>query len=207
MLRAALRASFAGFSSVVSLTAPADARTAQLTPSQAEGPFYPVRVPTDHDGDLLVSGTGGHPAGSPLHLSGQVRNARGSPLTEVRVEIWQCDANGIYNHPAQPGVEHFDAAFQGFGAVDVDADARYQFLTIVPVPYPGRPPHIHVKLIRKGNTLLTTQLYLRGHPDNQRDWLLQRLLPSRRAALTLNLQPVALANGRSGHAANFDFVV
>src|SRR5438105_791337 len=47
---------------------------------------------------------------------------------------------------------------------------EYRFRTIKPVPYPGRPaPHIHFK-VKKGNReLLTSQIFIAGHPGNGRD--------------------------------------
>lgn len=61
----------------------------------------------------------------------------------TRVEIWQCDAGGRYHHVGEPE-QVLDAGFQGFGAVTTDAEGRYRFRTIKPVPYPGRTPHIHL---------------------------------------------------------------
>jgi protocatechuate 3,4-dioxygenase beta subunit len=57
-------------------------------------------------------------------------------------------------------------AFQGYGRAEVDRDGRYAFRTIRPVPYPGRTPHIHVKVTAPGTSTLTTQLYL---PDSARN--------------------------------------
>ena len=64
-----------------------------------------------------------------------------------------------------------DPAFQGFGRVLTDADGRYRFRTMRPAPYTGRTPHIHVKLRLGTRTLLTTQVYVRGDPGNERDML------------------------------------
>ena len=49
------------------------------------------------------------------------------------------------------------------------ANGEYLFRTIKPVPYPGRTPHIHYKVKRGGKELLTTQLFIKGHPGNERD--------------------------------------
>ena len=51
----------------------------------------------------------------------------------------------------------------GFGAQVTDNKGAYEFQTLVPVPYPGRPPHIHTKLWNGQVELLTTQVYLEGH--------------------------------------------
>lgn len=128
------------------------------TASQQTGPYYPVQ-PIPLRDDLLLDADY---AGDELSLSGRVLALDAGPLADIRVEIWQCDARGIYPHPNAPGHEEFDRAFAGHGAVVTDAQGRYRFRTIMPVPYTGRPPHIHVRLKRDAKILLTTQLYLRG---------------------------------------------
>lgn len=134
------------------------------TQSQQTGPYYPIE-PIPLRDDLLLDAS---VAGDELLLSGQVLAPGGGPLASVRVEIWQCDARGVYSHPKAPRHEEFDTAFAGHGAVVSDSRGRYGFRTIMPVPYTGRPPHIHVRLKRDAKTLLTTQLYLRGSggPEN-----------------------------------------
>ena len=59
------------------------------TPRQAEGPFYPLRLPGDQDNDLVsVKGAQGTAKGEIAHLSGRILDANGRPLRGVRVEIW-----------------------------------------------------------------------------------------------------------------------
>src|SRR6185369_2403902 len=85
------------------------------TPSQTEGPFYPTAVPADSDNDLVqVHGQAARAMGTILHLQGRVLDASGKPLAGALVEIWQCDAQGLYDHPRQPGRERRDIAFQGY---------------------------------------------------------------------------------------------
>ena len=127
------------------------------TQSQQTGPYYPVE-PIPLRNDLLLSEDY---AGEELILRGKVLALDAGTLANVRVEIWQCDANGVYPHPNAPGQENFDAAFAGQGATITDASGSYNFRTLMPVPYTGRPPHIHVRLKTNRRTLLTTQLYLR----------------------------------------------
>ncbi len=134
------------------------------TPADAEGPFYPVRFPEDRDGDLTrVAGHARAAQGTPLLLSGRVFLADGTPLADVRVELWQCDATGHYHHVDgdRPG----DPDFQGYGVVVTDAQGRYAFRTIRPVPYASRPAHLHFKLAHPAAVPLTTQLYVRGDGD------------------------------------------
>ncbi|MGR5078913.1 dioxygenase family protein [Photobacterium swingsii] len=138
--------------------------TSSLTPSQAEGPFYPV-VPILSRSNMIINARG--LIGKPMTLHGQVRNRQGQPLHGVKVEIWQCDGAGIYDHPQQANHASFDSNFAGFGSVKTDSKGQYAFQTLVPVPYNDRPPHIHVKLWQKDRELLTTQLYLKGQTGNE----------------------------------------
>src|SRR5438477_2046630 len=69
------------------------------TPAQTEGPFYPDRLPLDTDNDLLILTDALTPAvGTITHLTGKILDARGEPIRNAAVEIWQCDANGVYLH-------------------------------------------------------------------------------------------------------------
>jgi protocatechuate 3,4-dioxygenase beta subunit len=171
------------------------------TPAQTEGPFYPVELPADTDGDLLQQGDVRYARGEPAWLDGRVVDVGGAPLAGAVVEIWQCDADGHYRHPGDGN--RADPAFQGFGRVELDRDGRCRFRTLKPVAYPGRTPHIHVKVKRGARTLLTTQLYVDGDPGNARDGLWRSLRdPQDRAALTLPFVPSA-----DGAHARFELVV
>jgi protocatechuate 3,4-dioxygenase beta subunit len=142
------------------------------TPSQTEGPFYPNKLPLDTDNDLLVINENITPAvGEVTHLTGRILDAKGNPVKNAVVEIWQCDAHGVYLHTADSGQKQDkqDKNFQGFGRFVTGSTGEYYFRTIKPVPYPGRTPHIHYKIKKGGKHLLTTQLYVKGHPGNEKD--------------------------------------
>lgn len=147
-----------------------------LTPSASEGPFYPDRLPLDQDNDLVtVSGRSGMAKGTIFHLGGNVSDVSGTTLDGVRLEIWQCDANGVYLHSADSGRRPFDPNFQGFGHTVSTNGGGYRFRTILPVRYSGRTPHIHFRVIAPNGRTLTTQMYLADHPANKRDFLYRRL--------------------------------
>src|SRR6516165_7994957 len=94
------------------------AATLATTPQQTEGPYYPVSFPADSDNDLVqVRGQAAQAMGTVLHLEGRVLDTDGHPLGGALVEIWQSDAQGIYDHPGQPGRDRRDQAFQGYGRV------------------------------------------------------------------------------------------
>ena len=154
----------------------------QPTPSQTEGPFYPVALPADSDFDLLRNGSATYQRGQPAWVEGRVVDIAGKPVSGAVVEIWQCDQAGHYHHPGDGG--RADPAFQGFGRVSVGPDGRYRFRTLKPAAYAGRTPHIHVKVRLGRKDLLTTQLYVEGEPGNERDFLWRRLSQDERTALT-----------------------
>lgn len=142
-----------------------------LTPAQSAGPFYPDELPLDRDNDLIRVNDGEQAMGVICNIYGRILDQSGAPVPQAHVEIWQCDANGRYHHQGDPNDTTMDPNFQGFGTTTTDADGRYRFRTIKPVPYPGRTPHIHFKIKGEGFKDLTTQLYVAGHPLNLKDWL------------------------------------
>src|SRR5438094_9385115 len=86
------------------------------TPRQTEGPFYPDKLPLDTDNDLLIVNDSITPAvGEVTHLSGRVLDARGEPLRNVLVEIWQVDSHAVYIHTGSMNSDKRDRNFQGFG--------------------------------------------------------------------------------------------
>jgi protocatechuate 3,4-dioxygenase beta subunit len=172
----------------------------RATPSQTEGPFYPVSLPADSDADLLRNGSAQYRQGQPAWVEGEVTDLQGKPVAGSVVEIWQCDHAGHYHHPGDGG--RADPDFQGFGRVTVGSDGRYRFRTIRPVAYAGRTPHIHVKVRQGRREVLTTQLYVEGDPHNERDFLWRRLEAGDRAALTAAFRP-----GPDGVLARFPIVV
>ena len=173
---------------------PATAQPATLppvTPRQVTGPFYPVDWSGDADADLVrVVGAEAQALGTVIHLRGRVLDAQGRALEGAVVELWQCDANGLYRHPNdRPGTR--DACFQGRGRAAAGPDGGFAFRTIRPVAYPGRTPHIHVAVAAPGRRApLVTQLYVAGEPLNERDRQFNALRdPREREAVLMRLEP------------------
>lgn len=169
---------------------PRPAQAAMLTPAQSEGPFYPTGAMRrgDVDNDLVkIAGAVRRAGGEIVQLTGRVLDPQGAPVQGARVEIWQCDSQGRYMHPGDRRSGGHDPAFQGFGHDITGADGRYAFRTIRPVAYPGRTPHIHVKVFAGGHRL-TTQFYIAGEPANRRDALFRRLGEARRQAVLMRFE-------------------
>ncbi len=164
-------------------------------PAMTEGPFYPPPSyrarQLDWDADLTqVQRPAGEAAagalGEWLDLGGQVLDPRGRPIDRAEVEIWQCDVHGSYRHPRGEG-RAVDAGFQGFGLSRSDEAGRYRFRTIKPTPYPGRCPHIHVRVRHPSLGEWTSQLFVAGDPANLRDGLYRRLDADERKDVDMRL--------------------
>lgn len=171
------------------------------TPSQFAGPYYPKEsIPFMQD---LTRFQGQAAQGDRMVLSGRVVDVRGNPVPDVVLEIWQCDHNGIYRHPRDSKTEQIDTGFAGFAATQSQQDGAYQFMTIVPVPYTGRPPHIHARLHQNDKEILTTQIYLDGQEkENGFFFRVAGSLYGDRSLLTIQPQ----LQGEN-YQAVFDFVI
>jgi len=152
-----------------------------LTAEQEEGPYY-----VDYD-KVRSDITEGKP-GLPLRLRVALMHAkRCEPLSNVSLDIWHCDAGGIYsgftaNHPTGPGgrggfppgsppsgdfgpppppLHHaaLDATRFLRGLQTTDDRGTAEFATIYPGWYLGRAIHIHLKVHAGGRVAHTGQLF------------------------------------------------
>lgn len=169
-----------GFGAALLTTRGLFAETLTETARLTEGPFYPDRLPLDTDNDLLIVNDAITPAvGEVTYLSGTVLTTAGEPIRNATLEIWQCDARGSYLHSRGRNPQAVDGNFQGYGRFETGSSGEYVFRTIKPVPYTlrgqFRAPHIHMAVSRNGRRIHTTQAHIRGHADNARDGVLNRL--------------------------------
>jgi protocatechuate 3,4-dioxygenase, beta subunit len=172
---------------------PARAADLVVTPAQMRGPFYPLAFPLDQDNDLVsVRGRSGIAHGMITNIAGQVLDDKGRPQPGVRMEIWQVNGYGRYHHAGDDSDKPIDPDFQGYGTALTGADGAYRFRTVKPVAYPGRAPHIHFALTRNDFGTFTTQMYVAGAPENDRDFLLAGIRDRRaRASLIVALTPAS----------------
>jgi protocatechuate 3,4-dioxygenase beta subunit len=185
------------------LAMPVWTATARTLAPMTDGPFYPPRAWreqwSDWDADLSRVQREGRvllARGEILGLDLQLTDTHGQRIDHADVEIWQCDALQAYRHPGVATVAgSFDAGFQGFGASRSDAQGGVRFRTIKPVPYPGRTPHIHVKLRHASFGELSSQLFIEGDAGNARDFLWRSLDETDRDQLAMRLLPASADSG------------
>ena len=114
-----------------------------------EGPYY-------LDLDLVRRNITGGRRGTPLTLAFTVVNASTCrALRGVSVELWHCDAGGVYS-----GVQGNTGTFLR-GVQKADAAGKVRFETIVPGWYRGRTPHIHLKVFVGGDEVHTGQIFFK----------------------------------------------
>jgi protocatechuate 3,4-dioxygenase beta subunit len=123
---------------VILVAAPAWAqRACPPTPADSLGPFYTPGAP-----ERASTGRG-------LAVSGVVRSATGcAPLPAARIEWWSADGTGEYQDALR-------------ATQRADGEGRYRYETVAPGRYPGRPPHLHVRVTAAGHRTLVTQIYPR----------------------------------------------
>lgn len=157
--------------------------TKYSTPSEVEGPFYPVFPQKDKDFDLtFVKGKQARAKGQTIWIEGRVVDSLGNAIEDATVDLWQANAAGRYRHPHDSNPAPLDPNFQGWAIVKSGKNGQFKFKTILPGAYPAsrqwmRPPHIHFKVNKVGYQELTTQMYFPGEPLNNVDLLLQRKAP------------------------------
>lgn len=133
------------------------ASSCDLTPETIEGPFY-------FDAEAIRSDLREGRPGTTLRLAIRVQNAECESIPDAVVDIWSCDAAGLYS-----GFESAGGGRDGRGRTDEEtylrgaqvttADGIVEFTTLYPGWYPGRAVHIHAKVHLDAFTALTAQLY------------------------------------------------
>jgi len=117
------------------------------------GPFYrpgsPLRT------NLRIANSNG----TPIVLKGYIFKEDGkTPINNALVEIWHCDENQVYDNTS--------AEYRYRGGLKTKADGKYEFKSILPVPYQAgenwRPAHIHMRVSVPNQQDLITQIYFKG---------------------------------------------
>ena len=132
-------------------------------PALTEGPYF-VDEQLDRSDIRSDPADGSVRPGAPLRLTLRVSRLTGGacrPLPGARVDLWHCDAAGVYSDVTDRGGSTVGRKFlRGYQLTDGEGAAR--FTTIYPGWYPGRAVHIHFKVRVKGEERgygFSSQLY------------------------------------------------
>ncbi|MDH6219532.1 intradiol ring-cleavage dioxygenase [Streptomyces pseudovenezuelae] len=134
------------------------------------GPFFVENSPEISLGDSIS----GVASGEPCWVEGTLSDSDGQPVAGARIEVWEADAEGLYD------VQHDDGRTAARGHLFSDAEGRYSFWGVTPTPYPipydgpvgkmlaavGRSPmrasHLHFMVSAAGQRTLVTHIFVSG---------------------------------------------
>ncbi len=143
------------------------------TPSQTAGPYVHIGlIPHQAGFDIferpfgnVLAGPG--TPGERIRIEGRVFDGLGEACRDILLEVWQANAAGRYNSPADPQAKELHPGFRGWGRAGTDfRTGLYVFETIKPGAVAGRrgrkamAPHVNVWLAARGiNIGLATRMY------------------------------------------------
>lgn len=137
------------------------------------GPFFVDDAPEiEHGGDISFGAEG-----QPAWVEGTVTDSEGNPVPNARIEVWECDEDGLYD------VQYTDGRMAGRAHLFTDEQGNYKFWGLTPVPYPiphdgpvgqmlqsvGRSPvraaHLHFMVTAPEKRTLVTHIFVDGDPQ------------------------------------------
>ncbi|RYY93277.1 MAG: hydroxyquinol 1,2-dioxygenase [Comamonadaceae bacterium] len=145
-------------------------KPAGATESTVFGPFFVEGAPAYEHGDDVANGA----AGIPCKVRGRVRDLDGKPVPGARIEVWQADAEGMYD------VQREGGPLQARGKLVAGPEGEYHFRSILaeayPIPddgpvgdllkatrrHPWRPAHLHFMIEAPGYETLITHVFRNG---------------------------------------------
>lgn len=141
-----------------------------IIPEVTEGPYY--FDPAMERVDI----TEGRP-GIPTRIRLQVVDGACAPMPGARVDIWHCDATGVYSGYAGQGDDgSVDTTGQTFmrGTQFADDNGIVEFETVYPSWYRGRTTHVHFKIFLDETNILTGQIFF---PDALSEYIYLNVAP------------------------------
>lgn len=134
--------------------------TCVVRPEMTEGPLF-VEEELNRTDIRVDPSNGAVSDGAQLDLTfriSSIDNGSCTPLESVKVDIWHCDAHGVYSDTNQLGMNTVGQKFlRGYQLTDASGVAH--FTTIYPGWYQGRTVHIHIKVRNQQGYEFTSQLF------------------------------------------------
>lgn len=187
-------------------------RPAGATPETGAGPFYRADMPRVGM-DKSISRDG---RGEPLLVSGVVTGLDGKPVGGAVVEVWQANAEGVYeNQEPDRQPEH-----NLRGRLTADGQGRFRFFSVKPAGYSlpadgpagallaglglplSRPAHVNLRVSARGYDTLTTHIFDRADPAIDRDSIF-----GVRPALLADFVAVPSLDGEATHSLDIHLVL
>jgi len=156
------------------------------TASQTIGPFFHVYLDAYGSAGCL---TGKEARGDRVRIACRVLDGGGAAVDDAMIEIWQADAGGKYDHPADTQSGAADPDFRGFGRMATNKAGVAMFETVKPgrvAAWNGamQAPHVNVSVFTRGLLKrVVTRVYFAGDPSNQSDPVLALVPEDRRETL------------------------
>ena len=181
----------------------------QESASQTAGPYVHIGLAPNVAGfDIFEKNfsnvlAGAGTQGERITIEGRVIDGSGTPVRDVLLELWQANASGKYNHPADVQDKPLDPTFRGWGRACSDFKTGiWSFDTIKPGSVEGRggrpmAPHVSLWIVARGiNIGLSTRMYFSDEKEaNAKDPVLNLIeWEVRRQTLIGERDPV-LRNG------------
>jgi protocatechuate 3,4-dioxygenase beta subunit len=153
--------------------------TGKTVVAMTEGPYYKAGSPERTN---IIDGS----PGEKLTLTGFVFNSDCKPIPNAWIDFWQADGGGNYDN----------SGYKLRGHQFTDSEGKYTLETVIPGEYPGRTPHVHVK-VRASETgsTITSQLYFPGAAQNEADSIFDES------------QLMQVNNAAGGKEATYNFVL
>jgi hydroxyquinol 1,2-dioxygenase len=154
------------------LVAMHDGAAGGATEATVLGPFHTPDAPAMANGSDLSNGA----PGEPLYVTGRVLSAEGKPLAHAKIDVWQADAEGLYD--VQRG--ELESNRRARGLIESDVNGHFAFWSVLPEAYPvptdgpvgqmlvtagrhpWRPAHIHFLIQAEGYEPLVTHIFREG---------------------------------------------
>lgn len=193
--------------------------SAQATEATVFGPFYVEGAPQLPQGADISGGA----TGEPLHVRASVRGPHGEPVPHATVNVWQADAEGLYD-VQRSGLQQA----QGRATLRTDQEGRLAFRGVMPVPYPiptdgpvgamlhalkrqpWRPAHVHFMIEAPGYQTLITHVFRDGDAYLDSDAVFgvrNSLVGDFRLHPAGSRAPDGSTPARPFHTLDFDFVL
>tara|TARA_A100001011_G_C14304107_1_gene842231 strand:- start:2163 stop:2702 length:540 start_codon:yes stop_codon:yes gene_type:complete len=144
------------------------------TPTQPKGPFY-KKIYDKSNNDMTNNGEA---IGKKIKVYGNIFDSKCRTIPKAKIEIWQANSFGKYNHKKDLSKSKVDNNFNGYTKIHSNEKGEYFFFTVYPGHYKMsassiRTPHIHFK-ITTNNKSLTTQMYFKGNKMNESDYFYKK---------------------------------